>query len=124
MQHGGAEPLRHKAAVAVFPEAHHGKANHLRAAAGRGCAAGKAYKPRRTERGAYCGAAYGQRERNADQHRYQNAHKERVHFGRAHYKIAKARHDGGYARPRKPRNEQPAHNCDRWRNKNINFCLF
>ena len=74
--------------------------------------------------GAYCGAAYGQRERNADQHRYQNAHKERVHFGRAHYKIAKARHDGGYARPRKPRNEQPAHNCDRWRNKNINFCLF
>ena len=72
LQHACAKPLRHKAAIAVFLKAHHGKANHLRAAAGRGCAAGKAYKPRRTEGGAYCGAAYGQRERNAHQYRYQN----------------------------------------------------
>ena len=79
LEHRRAEALRDKAAPAVFLKAHHGEADHLRAAACDGRAAGKA---RQAQHRADGGGRDRQRERDADKHRDRDTHPERLEFGR------------------------------------------
>ena len=75
LQHGGAQPLTHQTAPAVFPEAHHGKAHHIGTASGHG---GAACKAGQADGGADGGRGDGQRQGDADDHGDQNAHPERL----------------------------------------------
>ena len=79
LEHRRAEALRDKAAPAVFLEAHHGEADHLRAAARNGRAAGKTGHLQHRADG---GGGDGQRERDAHEHGDGNAHPERLEPGR------------------------------------------
>ncbi len=73
LQHAGANALADQTAHAVFLKAHHGKADHLGAAARNGSAARQTGQVERRADGC---AGNGQSQRNANQHRNQNAHQQ------------------------------------------------
>ena len=81
LQHAGAKALTDQTAHAVLLVAHHGKADHLGAAACHGGTAGKAGQ---TQRGADGGRGNGQGQRHAHNDGYQNAHDQRSLFGGPH----------------------------------------
>ena len=81
LQHAGTQALADQAADAVFFIAHHGKAHHLGAAAGYGRTARKAGQAQRRADGR---AGNRQRQRHADEDRDENAHQQRLQFGRPH----------------------------------------
>ena len=81
LQHTGAKALTDQTAHTVFLVAHHGKTDHLGAAA---CHGGTASKAGQTQRGADGGRGNGQGQRHAHNDGYKNAHGQRGLLGGPH----------------------------------------
>ena len=115
-----ADALRDKAAPAVLAEAHHREADHLRAAARDGRAAGKSRQPQR--RADRC-RGDRERQRDADEDRDDDAHEERLqlrgpHDGLSHG--ARRRADGRRDELGKSDAREDRHNR---RDEDVDLCL-
>ena len=101
LEHRGAKALIHAGRPAVLLKAHHGKAHHLGAASRHGSSAGQTGQTQgRTNRR----RGDGQGQRNAHDHRDENAHEEGLQIGGPHDNPAHEagrRADGRRNRPRK-----------------------
>ena len=121
MQHAGANALADQTAHAVFLKAHHGKADHLGAAARNGSAARQTGQVERRADGC---AGNGQSQRNANQHRNQNAHQQGLQLSGPHDHAAYRRSRRADGRGKQHTQTRSHQNGDRRGNDDIDFGLF
>ena len=121
LQHAGAQALADQAADAVFTVAHKGEADHLGAAACHGSTACQAGQAQGRADGR---AGDRQRQRHADQHGNDNAHQQRLQFGRPHDDVAHRTGDSADGRGAQGAQADADQNRDRRGDEDVDLGLF